>query len=241
MDNEIIKKAVDKIINSDSLLGYTIVGVILTGSYAHGDIHKKSDIDIYVVVSDNISFIRHVIYHVDKKLVQVRICSYEYFRCECEKYDNKRPASYACKILLDKEEMCKSAINCSKKYLDWGPKKLSVQEEKKLASTIKNEIETIEGLLDLGNYVSANILIDNLVIMNIEYYNNEHNYWMSNYNYLFKEFCEHDEKIGALVSQIILTKNVSEKFEKLKYLCALVIKEWDYISGDYVYDEYNIK
>lgn len=224
--------------DSDKFCEYEIVGIILTGSYISENRHKKSDIDIFIVVNEKLAFVRHNVFRTKGKIVQVRICSYDKFEYDCELYENKRPAAYACKVLFDKNGLCQKAIDNSKKYLDMGPKKMSYQEVLKLVNTLKNELETVEGLIDSNNIVAATILINQLVIMTIEYYNNKYGYWMSNSNYLFRELKEHNIELGQLAEKIILENKIDAKFNALKCLCEKTIPGWEKVSGEYVYDEY---
>ena len=236
--DDTIHEIINEMIKSDSFGEYDIEGIILTGSYISDNRHKKSDIDIFIVINEKLAFIRHNVFRVKDKIVQVRVCSYDKFKSDCELYENKRPAAYACKVLFDKNGICQKAIDNSKKYLVMGPKKLSNKEVTKLVNTIKNELETAEGLIDSNNIVAATILINQLVMMLVEYYNDKYGYWMSNSNYLFTELKEHNIKLGYLAENIILENNIDTKFNDLKYLCETKIPDWKNVPGEYTYDEY---
>lgn len=234
---KILQEITNELLENEFYKKLNIEGIVLTGSYVHGNTHEKSDIDMFVVVFEELPYIRHIVFWKNGKLVQLRLCSYSKFLKECLVYDRKRPAFDACKILFDKNGRCESAIKQSEKYSYLGPKKIDMKEQQKLICTIKNEIRTLEGLIQSENILAAFLLINELVYMNIEYYNNQHGYWMSNNNYLFTELKLHNKEIYLLAEDIITNDNVSIKFKKLKKMCSMIINDFEMITGEYVYDE----
>lgn len=235
---KILDQICNELLEGKHISNLQIEGLILTGSFVHGKVHKYSDIDLFVVVGDELGYIRHIVLHKEMFLIQLRVCSYTKFRKECLVYDRKRPAFFACKVLYDKNGICGNAIEQSKEYLNLGPKKLGMIEKTKLASTIKNEINTVKGLILSDNILAANLLINELVSMNVEYYNNSMGYWMTNNNYLFTELKEHNLDIYLLVSNIISNNDIEVKFSDLIKLCKTVIENFDEITGEYSYEEY---
>lgn len=235
---KILNEICNELLDGKYISNLQLEGLILTGSFVHGKIHKYSDIDLFVVVSDKLRYIRHIVLHKEKFLIQLRVCSYTKFRKECLVYDRKRPAFFACKVLYDKNGICGKAIEQSREYLNLGPKKMGMTEQSKLVNTIKNEINTVKGLILSDNVLAANLLINELVTMNVEYYNNSMGYWMTNNNYLFTELKEHNLDMYLLVSDIISNNDIETKYSDLIKLCKMVIENFDKIAGEYSYDEY---
>lgn len=235
--NMLIKEVCNDLLAGKKIEGFSVEAIILTGSYVHRQIHEQSDIDIFVVVQDKMEYIRHISYYKEQKLIQLRICPYNTFAENCLRYERKRPAAYACKVLYDITGQCTKAIGESRQFLDQGPKIMEPQLQEKLKNTIKNEMSTLEGLISAKNYLSAFLLINDLICMNIDYYNNKNGYWMTNNNYLFSELKNHNEGVYSLVKSIILDSDIDMKVRKLKELCNLVIENYEDITGEYVYDE----
>lgn len=236
--NGVIKGVCNDLLEGKRIEGFLIEAIILTGSFVHKQIHDKSDIDIFVVVENKIEYIRHIAYYKGEKLIQLRICSYDKFVENCLSYERKRPAAYACRVLYDRNGQCMKAIDESKRFLEWGPKIMEPQLQEKLKNTIKNEMSTLDGLIFAENYLSALLLINDLICMNIDYYNNKNGYWMTNSNYLFSELKNHNEEIYSLVKSIILDSDIDMKVRNLNELCHLVIEDYEELTGEYVYDEF---
>ena len=235
--NKLIKEICNDLLAGKRIEGLVVEAIILTGSFVHKQIHEQSDIDIFVVVQDNMEYIRHIVYYKEKKLIQLRVCPYDKFVEKCLSYERKRPAAYACKVLYDSSGQCTKVIAESRRFLEWGPKIMEPQLQEKLKNTIKNEMSTLEGLISAENYLSALLLIDDLICMNIDYYNNKNGYWMTNNNYLFSELKNHNEGIYSLAKSIILDSDIDMKVRNLKELCNLVIENYEELTGEYVYDE----
>lgn len=235
--NNIIEEICNDLLAGKIVEGLAVEAIILTGSFVHGEIHEQSDVDIFVVVQKNIEYIRHIAFYRKQKLIQLRVCPYNIFVDNCLRHERKRPAAYACKVLHDNSGKCTKAIAESKKFLDVGPKKMGLQLQEKLKNTIKNEMKTLEGLIASKKYLSAYFLINDLICMNIDYYNNINGYWMTNNNYLFSELKDHNTEIYYLVNGIIFDNEINAKVKNLKKLCNLVIKNYDELTGEYVYDE----
>lgn len=235
--NNTLQEVVNEIKNGKFTKGYKVIGAVLTGSFVHGIVHKYSDIDIFVVVLDEMDNLRHIVFKKNGILVQIRVCSIDKFEKDCLIHDRKRPAFYACKVLFEVNAKCSTAIHNSKKYMELGPFKMSEAEKKKLVCTLKNELCTVNGLIDSNKCVAAVLLINELVHMFIEWYNDTFSYWMSNNNYLFGELQIHDEKVYKEVEQIILNNDAEDKLSRFERLCNTVIDGFDKITGEYIYDE----
>lgn len=235
--DELIKDICNDLLAGKRMEGLSVEAIILTGSFVHGQIHERSDIDIFVVVKEKMEYIRHITFYKKQKLIQLRVCPCNKFIENCLNYERKRPAAYACKVLYDNSGQCTKAITESRQFLELGPKKMEPQLHEKLKHTIKNEMSTLEGLIYSKNYLSAFLLINELVCMNIDYYNNKNNYWMTNNNYLFSELKCHNEEIYSLAKNIIFDSDIDMKVSNLNELCNLVIENYEELSGEYVYDE----
>lgn len=225
------------ILESKKFQKYLIEGIVLTGSALHGNTHNKSDIDIYLVVNDSTTCIRHQVFYQDNVLIQVRIYSYDRFVSDCKVHERKRPAYSACKVIYDKAGKCEKAINYSKKFCELGPIKLKKEERNKLMATIKNEVDTLEGLIESGKVIAAHLLINELVHMNIEYYNDKNNIWMTNNNYLYDELKENNKEMWLQINEMFSCIDIRKKFVLVKKLCNYTIDDFDKISGEYIYDE----
>lgn len=236
MDKE-YKNLCEKLLNDERFKKYSIEGIVLTGSYLHGKTHHKSDIDIFLVVNEIMSCIRNYVFYFNNILVQIRVCSYDKFVKDCKIHERKRPAYIACKVIYDLRGNCEKAINYSKKYYELGPLKLEETEIIKLKSTIKNEIDTLAGLIESGKKITAHLLINELIHMNIEFYNNENNIWMSNNNYLYDELKINNKEMWLLINEIFSTVDIHKKYRLLKKLCSNTINGFEKISGEYIFDE----
>lgn len=227
----------EKLLNDERFIKYSIEGIVLTGSYLHGKTHCKSDIDIYLVVNDIMSYIRNYVFYLNNTLVQIRVCSYDKFVKDCKVHERKRPAYIACKVIYDLRGNCEKAINYSKKYCELGPLKLKKTEIIKLKSTIKNEMDTLAGLIDSGKTITAHLLINELIHMNVEFYNNENNIWMSNNNYLYDELKINNKEMWLLINEIFSNADINKKYKLLSKLCSSTINDFEKISGEYIFDE----
>lgn len=235
--NNIIEEICNDLLNGKIINELTIEAIILTGSFVYGQVHEYSDIDIFVVVLEKLNYIRHISFYKQQKLIQLRICSYEKFVTDCMIHERKRPAAFSCKVLYDKNGRCTESITSSKQFLDLGPAKMNLQQKERLKNTIKNEMNTLMGLISSEKYISAVLLVNELLGMNIDYYNNENGHWMSNNNYLYDELQKHNEEIYIIVENIILENDLQEKVKNLLKLCNLVIEDYEILRGEYIYDE----
>lgn len=236
-EKKIIEEVCKDILNGEKIDGLTVEAIVLTGSFVHGNIHEQSDIDIFVVVQEKLGYIRHIAFYKETRLIQLRICSCDEFINNCKRYERKRPAAYACKVLYDNSGLSTNVIEASRQFLDLGPRQMDHQQQEVLSNTIKNEMDTLKGLVISGNYLSAFYLIHDIIYMNIDYYNNKNSYWMANNNYLFSELKKHNEEMYLLIEHIILENNIDIKIENLKKLCKLSIEDYDELKGEYIYDE----
>lgn len=227
-----INKIKDEILEQ-KITNKKIIGILLTGSFAKGTYHNKSDIDIFIIVDEKMDVIEHKCINYMKFITHYRICSLEKYKYDCEKHERTRPAIYSCKILMDTDGICKKYLEKSKIFLKLGPKKLDEREEHYLLANIKNEISTISGLISSENFMAATLLINEVIRMIISYYNNLNGYWMENDNYLFSELKKNNIELGNIVENIILSNNVNIKFSLLKCICKIVIPNIEEISGEY--------
>ena len=111
------------------------------------------------------------------------------------------------------------------------------EERNKLMATIKNEVDTLEGLIESGKVIAAHLLINELVHMNIEYYNDKNNIWMTNNNYLYDELKENNKEMWLQINEMFSCIDIRKKFVLVKKLCNYTIDDFDKISGEYIYDE----
>lgn len=232
----IIDALCNRITSNEFPYSNELVGILLTGSFAQGKSHPNSDIDIHVIIASNISFVKHICQVYENRIVQIQIYSLLKFKNDCMKHDRKRPAIYACKLLYDVNGQCSEYLNHSKKYLDEGPERLTAQEKQILLTKIKTEIYTAEGLIAAGNELSALLLANEMVQLVINYYNDANHYWMTNNNYLFNEFKEHNEELGMLAEKIIFCVVPKLKISMLKDFCRKCIPDFDKINIEYCYE-----
>lgn len=227
----------EEVLKNKNINEFTIESIILTGSMVHCKCHKKSDVDLFVVVEENLEFIRHVSFKKGERLIQVRVCSFNKFLKDCMTHERRRPAAYACKILYERGGRCRKAIEDSEIFLKKGPKKISEKELVKMTHIIKNELSTIRGLIHSNKVIPATLLINQVIMMIIDYYNGVNGYWISNNNYLFDELKEHNSEMFFQIKNIILSNDLKKKSNDLQILCSMAIENFDNISGEYIYEE----
>ena len=234
---KIIDKVSNKILNGEVIVHDKVIGIILTGSIVHGVRHPNSDLDLHIIVESKEKIIQNICFVCDNTIVQLKVYSFEKFKADCLVHERKRPAAYACKIQYDPTGQCGEYIKRSQEYLLSGPRKLTDQEKSILITTLKTEILAIEGLLAVEKNVSATLIMNDLVRMAINYYNDENSYWISNDNYLYNELEEHDVLLGELAEKTILCCDANKKLDLLKELCHRSIKNFKDKKIGYNYEE----
>ncbi len=206
---KIINKIVKELKKDPQLLG-----IILFGSVASGDVHPNSDIDLIAIYQYDVDRVRCKL--IDGKLVQILERSFDGFKNRLFKKTRKIPYSFTAKVLYDKSDNIKELIDKAKEEAKRsGPPQLSDEDILNRQISLSQDIYTIEGLIQNNQFEGATLLMNDLLQKAIDLYYNHHRLYKVNLKRIIDDLKTHDKELANACSLILLSNDIKAKIANL--------------------------
>lgn len=199
-----------------------ILGIILHGSYALGNYHKYSDIDLYVITNTK-GNCTSLFYHDDYP-VQIIWRTLEEFKEKVMKPTRNKGIANIGNILFDRTGIITLYIKKAKKVLT-EPKTLTNFEKELMVIELSTELQTIKGLIESSNVTGAILLINELAITGINVLYDYHKWFMVSNKHLVSDLKQHDTYYGELLEKIILESDINNKYYLLETLVNNIFRD----------------
>ena len=191
-----------------------IKGIILFGSLAQGKPHSYSDIDLYVIGEKQKD--RVTCQMIEGVPVQIQYRSVEDFKVKILKKTRSKPLCLTGKILYDPTGLVDENFKLAREYaLRDGPLKMSEEEIKMGQISLSQDVKSVRGLNEQGNFSGAVILMQELLIQALDLYYDYNSWWRPQNKQLIEDLKERDPEMGKTAEGVLIGKKIEDKMENL--------------------------
>jgi len=208
MDN-LIKSVCDELKKDQQL-----VGIILYGSFAEGNNHPQSDIDLIAIYEYDIDRVRCFI--EEGTSIQILERSLDIFKTKLIKSMRKKPYSLSAKIQYDKTGEINDLIQKAKELeIARGPHRLSDKDILYGRITLSQDIYTIEGLIANEQLEAATLIVMEVLLVALDLYYDYYHYFKVGPKRLIEDLKSYDESLAEATSLVLLSDDIKAKLVNL--------------------------